>query len=35
VSLEAVTRLLDECPPGTRLRDINQAKEFLEEKENE
>lgn len=35
VSLEAITRLLDECPPETQLRDIDQAKWFLEEKENE
>jgi calcineurin-like phosphoesterase family protein len=30
VTLDAITKLLDECPPGTRLRDVEAAKEFLE-----
>jgi calcineurin-like phosphoesterase family protein len=32
VTLDAVTRLLDECPPGTRLRDVDAARTYLQDR---
>ena len=31
VTLETITRILEACSPGTRLRDVDQAREFIEE----